>query len=209
MPAYTWEEFEKVYNETKEGKNAVWKLKLKEDKMKDCHYKCMVYQKKNPGKVDFLRFESEFEGPLNIDQMFEYMINPPPDPMVTEVKQIKKDNIDSVTMYYRMKMPLCTARDNIVRIDRKHMTPDSQFLTASTVTHPDYPVTKQSIRMYSFLSGWLRPNPENPTNFLYSEISHFDMKGSIPVMLMNMALSSEATVEMKNLAKWMRSVPPK
>ena len=42
MPAYTYEEFQQVYNEDRESKNAPWKLKLKQDFFKD-HYKVRVY----------------------------------------------------------------------------------------------------------------------------------------------------------------------
>lgn len=136
--------------------------------------------------------------------MFEFMVNPPKDPTLDEVTTIERNSEDAMTLYYKMKMPLCTARDNIVRVERKHLTPDSQFLTASSVTHPNYPIRKDVIRMYSFLSGWLRPSTERPGNYVYSEISHFDMKGSIPVMLLNMALSSEAAASMKAVAEFMR-----
>ena len=70
-----------------------------------------------------------------------------------------------------------------------------------SIEHPDYPVTKKNIRMESILGGYIRPNPEVPGNYFYSEITSFDLKGSVPTKLINMALTSESTKEFKGVVK--------
>lgn len=91
-----------------------------------------------------------------------------------------------------MKFPMMTDRDNILRVKRHPFAADSFWITAETIEHPDYPPQKKYIRMLQTLHIYIRPNPAVPGNFLYSEISNFDIKGNVPTRLINMILPSEA-----------------
>lgn len=199
--AWSWEEFQSVLNEEVDTKTSLWKCKVKNTKIKD-NFKCSVYTKPQKGKVNFMRTESEM---VNVDphKIWDYLTNPPPNKMVKELKHFdQKEN--EVKIYLVMKVPLMSTRDSISLAKRTPLTDDSFFFSMQTIEHPDYPPKKKVIRMSAIMGGYIRPNPENPANYLYTEISTFDLKGRVPTKLINMTLTSEAVKEMKPVVKFMQ-----
>lgn len=199
--SWTWDEYQTVLNEELDTKTSLWKSKLKQTKFKD-NAKLCVYQKPQKGKVDLLRVECQFIG-VDPHKLWTYITNPPPTTLLKELKVIGSEGEHQIDIYFQVKVPLMTTRDLVLRCQRFPLTDDSYYLTTQTITHPDYPPRKGIIRMFSYLGAYIRPDPAVPGNYLYTEISNFDMKGSMPVKLLNMSLASEASKEMKNLSKYM------
>ena len=197
--SWTWEEFQGIFNEELDTKTSPWKTKMKMKAFKD-NVKVSVYQKPQKGKVDLLRMEAEFQN-IEATKMWEYITNPPKNTLLRELKTIASDGPNHLDIYYQVKLPLMSTRDNLLRCKRTILTDDAFYIQTETIDHPDYPPKKGIIRMFAFLGGYMRPSPTTPGNYLYTEISNFDMKGSIPVKLLNMSLASEAAKEMRNVAK--------
>ena len=66
----------------------------------------------------------------------------------------------------------------------------------TTVEHPKMPPIKGVIRMFSEMNGYITKHPTVENCYKYSEIDYMDMKGKIPIRLMNMVLGSETGKEM-------------
>ena len=198
----TWEEYQVALNEDPDSKTSEWKSKMKQKKFQDnCLTK--IYQKPQKGKVDLMRLECEMQ---NVDphKLWQYVIDPPRTPMIKEAKSYNRVGEHQVDFYMQMKIPLMSARDNIVRVNRHPITDDSYYITCATIDDPNEPPRKGVIRMFSTMQGYIRPSPTTPGNYIYTEISTFDMKGSMPVKLLNMSLASEGAKEMRSICKFMQ-----
>lgn len=173
-----------------------------QDKFKD-HLKITCYSRPQKKTTDLIRIEAELE---NVDphKLWKYITDPPSTEYYLELKSFDKVGDNQVDQYYVMKFPMMTDRDNIVRIKRQPLTADSFYLTAETFDHPDYPPQKKYVRMFQTMQTYVRPNPAVPGNYFYTEISNFDIKGSVPVRLLNMIFPSEAVGEMTMVTKYMQ-----
>ena len=119
--------------------------------------------------------------------------------MIKECRVLEEDGKDLITMYWRFKMPLMNDRDNILRITREDVEGGKQFVHCVTVERDDTPEIPGVQRMFTQLNGLLAPSAEYPDCLEYTEISYFDIKGSVPARLLNMVIANMAKGEFMNI----------
>jgi hypothetical protein len=107
-----FKKFMEIYNEDL----STWKKKL-EDKDFDDGVKMTVHQRTNPGyAMDLMRLDCVLKN-IKPESIFDYFLNPPnTDGMMKECSTVEEHKDGSVTKYMRMKIPMMTERDNVVRI---------------------------------------------------------------------------------------------
>ena len=94
--------------------------------------------------------------------------------------------------YWRMKLPMMSDRDMLMRMKETKLDGERTFVTVKSIERPDTPLVKSVIRMYFQSNVMVRPNPESPGDTIdYTEITNFEMGGSVPARLMNMILTAE------------------
>uniref|UniRef100_A0A7S3CKZ5 START domain-containing protein n=1 Tax=Strombidium rassoulzadegani TaxID=1082188 RepID=A0A7S3CKZ5_9SPIT len=126
----------------------------------------------------------------------------PPNSVLKMVKEFKKiEKIDESTgiFYWRFKLPFMSDRDNIMRIYTQDLEDGSIFVCATSIERDDIPPIPGVFRMFQQINSYVRASKEDPNVVEYTEISHFDMKGKVPPLLLNMVMSSESVKEMKNM----------
>ena len=198
--AAAWDSFNKEINEPMEGKGCPWTRKLAQNEYKG-GLKCQVWQRKYDGlSNDLVRMDCSMKN-IDMDTLVEHFMNPPPDNsgMVQEMKVIEEISDSCKIMYWRIKMPMMSARDNVMKMT-KCTQGDGQFFIVETIERPDYPVIKGVVRMFIYTRGYVRPSKESPSDTLdYTEMTVMNMGGYMPARLLNMVLASEAEKEFRKM----------
>lgn len=123
----------------------------------------------------------------------EAFINPPPTPMMKEYKLIERtgdvENCLDAVIYYRMKLPLMSDRDLVMKIHQEKRDDGSFFGYCSSVEHSDYPLVKNVVRMHTLT--YFKVSELDGGILNYTELSTFNLKGYLPAGLLNMILSAE------------------
>ena len=111
----------------------------------------------------------------------------------TKVEEIPEEN--AKIYYMRIKMPMMSERDNVMRIFFETRPDGSRFISCTTVDHPKCPIRPGVVRMHSVISALISKSEEIENAYNYTELDHFDMKGYFPARLMNMIIASSVKTE--------------
>mmetsp|Transcript_8411 Transcript_8411/g.14079 ORF Transcript_8411/g.14079 Transcript_8411/m.14079 type:complete len:182 (-) Transcript_8411:33-578(-) len=165
-----------------------------------------VYQRKMEGmKVELFRVEGEFKGIKPQDQV-DFLINPPKS-VVSAVKEhrlIEQETENSAVSYWRFNLPLMSDRDNVMRLQTLDLGDGGIFVWCSSCERKDTPLVPGVIRMFQEFYTFVRPSKEDPNITLYTEITYYDMKGSMPAFLLNMTMAEEAVKETRKMYDHMK-----
>ena len=71
--------------------------------------------------------------------------------MVKEDRILEKIDKNTHIKYFRMKMPMMSDRDNVLKIHTRALDEKSDFVHLQTVEHPDFPEVPHAVRMFLFL----------------------------------------------------------
>ena len=118
-----------------------------------------------------------------------------------------EDLPDGCIKYLKVKAPGLAARDHVWRyiIDDRQAEDGKLFVCIKTTTHDDYPETKGVVRAYYYNSCMFQMSATEPGVCEMTEFIHQDLKGSLPVCLMNAALPVGTIhtndIEMKHFKK--------
>jgi len=139
--------YSNTWKEDVNAKENGWKQKIN---MKDYKndYKCTMHQRKNPASgVDLIRVHCFFKG-VQCEHIVDYFMNPPPNKMIKEFKDLEIfPNGDKIT-YTRFKIPMMSEREAIAKYSHKKMDDGSIFITVQSCEHADAPKVKGAIRMF-------------------------------------------------------------
>ena len=80
-------------------------------------------------------------------------------------------------MYSRSKMPMMTERENLVEIVKKELDDGRTLSTARSVERPEYPRTKNAIRMEMYKASVFY---EKDGDLHLTEYSHMNLGGYFP-----------------------------
>lgn len=203
----SWDKFQEIFAEDTSDKAQGWKKKV-ETKDKDFEktgFKCTIHQKKRgKGLVDMIRLDAKM---LKADPagIMNYFYNPPKEKssMMKEVRTLE-ERPDGKVVYWRFKLPLMSDRDNICFIKETKQDDGSLFIQCTTEERDDVPPVKGVVRMYMYVSCWVRPDASNPELWHFTEIELIDFGGKIPPALLNMALASDGLKEFKTMYNHIR-----
>jgi hypothetical protein len=138
---------------------------------------------------------------FDINKVKQFWLNPDSG-MIKELEILETRENGDVVFYMRIKMPLMSDRDNVALIHEEDIEDGGKYISCQTIEWPSKPPMKGVIRMFQQVTSVVKPDPNDPTQTLYTEIDSFDMKGSIPAKLMNLVLASETAKEFKKLYKY-------
>lgn len=138
---------------------------------------------------------------MKVEEIADYYVNPPPTPMIKEFTNLETYPDGSEIKYMLIKIPMCSARDNVLHI-MKEERDGGMFYTMKTVEHPAKPVTKGVIRMFTYVSYFLKQDGDD---VVMTDFEHFDMKGYMPASLLNMTFAAETAKEFTNMMKYIYS----
>ena len=107
------------------------------------------------------------------------------DAHIKNFKVIERDASGFISKcYFQMKMgSACSARDSCISMTRQERTDGKFVYISKSIDHPDYPVSKNMIRMDVF-SALSAEQVEDGVDFI--EFSYFNLKGWMPTRLLNM-----------------------
>ena len=119
-------------------------------------------------------------------------MNPPPEQqgMMEVMETLVDEGPNCKTMYWKMKMPMMSSRDNVLRLQIVDHE-GGRFFVGETVEHPDKPVYPGVVRMFVYTRGYVRPSKDQPNTHDYTELTVMNMGGYIPARLLNMVIASE------------------
>ena len=162
-----------------------------------------IWQRKHESlSNDLIRIEATLQN-IDMEDFIQFFMNPPPDQqsMMQEQVTLAEDGPDCKTVYWKFKMPMMSARDNVMKITITDHE-DGRFVVCETVDHPDKPVQPGIVRMFIYTRGWVRPSKSQQGAFDYTELSVFNMGGYMPAKLLNMVVASEASREFQTMTKY-------
>jgi hypothetical protein len=105
--------------------------------------------------------------------------------------------------YWRIKMPMMSDRDNVVRIHQREIEGGSEFVEMKTLVRDDVPEVPGCVRMFHFTRGLVTINKEHPDTIDYTEIMYMNLNGYFPARLMNMVIASETQKEFGTMYKYL------
>ena len=153
-----WGSYNEVVNEPLEGKGCLWKKKLNQKDFKD-GMKCNIWQRKFEGMSnDLVRIDAQLKN-ITPQSVVDHYWNPIKDTagMILENKVIERIDEDNVIQSFKIKMPMMSARDNVMKLSKKAQD-GGIFFTLETVERPEYPVIPGVVRMFIYTRGFVRPN---------------------------------------------------
>jgi hypothetical protein len=74
--------------------------------------------------------------------------------MIKEFKFFEENGDEDMKIYWRMKLPLMSERDNVAHMKIQHLDGDKIFFKMTSIDHPDYPVDNKIVRMYQNITGY-------------------------------------------------------
>lgn len=107
--------------------------------------------------------------------------------VMEEQGKIFKDEFSSMLMYSRMKVPMMSERENLLRSDTIKKGEKKFMFFQNTEDHPDIPVKKGCVRMTIHKAVLVE---QVGADIHTTEYSTLDMGGYFPTRLMNMMLSA-------------------
>jgi hypothetical protein len=150
-----------------------------------------------PGKINLNRADCTLKN-INCMKFMSCILNPLnfKTPQYREMKIVEEIDENSSFWYMKMKVPLLSERDMLLKIQRIYMPDDKCLVISNSVEREDYPEFKGIIRMDMFKMSLCWQDGPDTTMI---EFSSFDMKGSIPASLINMIMAASITKGMKNI----------
>ena len=167
-----------------------------------------MWQKKNEvkGRPDWLRFDCTMQNVSNKFAILEFMKNPQiaAGDMISEFKIFEDDGQGNQKIYWRMKMPMMSERDNVASMKTVQKEGDILFFQMASIDDDRYPVNKNVVRMYQNITGYQKPHPTIKNAIEYTESDQMDMKGNFPARLLNMVMASAAKSEFEKMYKMIK-----
>jgi hypothetical protein len=117
--------------------------------------------------------------------------------MVTKLEYVERSESESI-IEERIKIPFLSEREIVFKMTSKR-TPDGKlWISTESIEDARVPIKKDLIRMefIKHIVCWMEGNDCH-----FTEFNRADMKGYVPVRLINMAMSSSATKAMKEVYK--------
>mmetsp|Transcript_38614 Transcript_38614/g.43862 ORF Transcript_38614/g.43862 Transcript_38614/m.43862 type:complete len:247 (-) Transcript_38614:74-814(-) len=88
--------------------------------------------------------------------------------------------------YFKVKGPWGISDRDFVQIRKLFQHGDATYLGLKSVVHPEKPEFTDVIRAETLISGYcVRPDPEDATTVILETLSQTDVKGLIPVSIIN------------------------
>jgi hypothetical protein len=138
-----------------------------------------------------LRGDGKYRG-VKPEDFLKYLMNPDNLPGLLENKHVEDLPGGGCIKYLKVKAPGMAPRDHVWRyVVHDRLEEDGTlFVCIKTTTHKDFPETKGVIRAYYHNSSLFRMSETEPGVCEMTEFVFQDLKGSLPVCLMNAALPS-------------------
>jgi len=142
---------------------------------------------KNPNMI--LRGDGKYRG-VTPENFLNYLKNPDNLPGLLENVHVEDLPGGGCTKYLKVKAPGMAPRDHVWRyvVEDRQAEGGGLFVCIKTSTHKDYPGVKGVIRAYYYNSCLFKMSDTEPGVCEMTEFIFQDLKGSLPVCLMNAAL---------------------
>ena len=175
-----------------------WKKRLT---LKDKDVSLDIWQRPSPDDDHMLRIDMDIYGITM--QAFKVFIHDIENSfggnskMVKQMKVLERDENDMPSAIHNiMKMPLMNEREGVIKIDFKELD-DGKFLyMMNSYERDDIPITADRIRLDMF-KGIIFEPIEN--GIRSTQLQQMNMKGQFPMRLMNMAVSTAARKQIKEV----------
>jgi len=161
----------------------------------------------------FMRADGKFKG-VSPQQFVDYLLNPTNLPGLQEWVDVAENADGSLIKYCKVKAPMMTARDHCwkVMVDRRDDGSIFVCIRTTEPSHPECMVSEETgccgpavIRAYYYNGSLFRMSEEDGvmemTEFIWQ-----DLKGGIPVCLMNAALPAGTVDFNKNEMKLLKNM---
>ncbi|CAE8705341.1 unnamed protein product [Polarella glacialis] len=183
------DEFERLLKEPVDAGNPHgWQIKKPWPATYRDNFKMRVCLRKhesgNPNML--LRADGKFKGVVPQD-FLDFLLKPENLPGLQEYRVVETIP-DGVIMYMRVKAPGMKARDHVWKYTIDKRGGGSIFVTLRTVAHDQCPVTASAIRVYYYNSSEFKMSAEEDGVMEMTEFIFMDLKGKLPVWLLNFAL---------------------
>ena len=139
----------------------------------------------NPNNL--LRGDGRYQG-AKPAHFLEYLLNPESLPGLQELRDVETLPGGDVIKYLRVKAPLMAPRDHVWRYTVDRREDGSIFVCVRTTHHEKCPVKKGVIRAYYYNACIFAMSKEQEGVMEMTEFIFQDLKGGVPVCLMNAAL---------------------
>lgn len=181
-----WQLFQSYLAESLTDTDLKWSKKVDQKEFKD-GFKASIHQRKQKGlPSDLMRIEVEMQN-VYLEDVVDYYINPPPNELIKEKKDLETLDDGSLIKYMLISMPMMSERDNVIQISQKNID-GGVFLVVTTVEHPAMPPVKGVVRMFNHVTSFLKQDGKNVKMIDYEYVN---MKGYLPAALLNMTMASE------------------
>lgn len=151
----------------------------------------MWQRKQADSPLDILYTKAQFKG-IQPQEMIDYFMDPKTLPMLQECKILEKPSASEQTQYWRMKLPLMSARESTAKVQYIN-TPKGMFYSANSVNHPDAPHVDGAVQIFYYERGMMSINPEDPSIMEYDSYTILSLGGYVPARLTNYTTSNETS----------------
>lgn len=172
--------------------------------------KIKMYQRPHDlGPLDLIRIDARMNG-IRKDTILDMLDKPPQanQKTIKEFRCVQKFNDYHRIMYTRIKLPLMTEREQLVNFELQDIddTDDDprkgkRIICIQSINHPDFPVTPEKVRSDVFKVHMHWQALDNPDDLEYIEFFNFDLKGYMPMRMMNMVISSALSKGIRQVHK--------
>ncbi|CAE8633985.1 unnamed protein product [Polarella glacialis] len=201
-----WEEFQRLLKEDLNDPAAGWKIKKDWAANYKNDYKIRISLKPdtttgNPNYI--LRADVKFRV-VTAQAHLDCLVTPDNLPGLQELETVETLP-DGYIKYCRVKAPCLAARDHCWKYTIDHREDGSIFCCLRTATHPKCPLKAGVIRAYYYNATLITMSADEPRVMCFTEFIQQDLKGGLPVCLMNAALPAGTVAandnEMKTFKK--------
>jgi hypothetical protein len=193
---YFWD----LYAEDKT--KAPWRLGLNNDNKKE-KYSIKAYQRPCDTPVDVIRMDIRLKG-INKEDWFETLKMGPPIKAAKSRKIVKELGENHRIIHLIISPPIIADREAVLDWKRTEINDKESLLCIQSTLLDEVPIKEKILRLQLYKCQVIRQCEENPEDLLVTDISNFDMKGSIPTRLMNMALCTMMSKGITELNKAVR-----
>jgi hypothetical protein len=180
-----WKGFLELYNESTKG----WKKKYTgtQKHFDKEGWKCDVWQRKQKGmKQDILRIDSVLKD-IDIDKLYTMYTRSEANPELgikeSYIHKEFKDEEETIVVYTRFAMPLMSDRDTLGQMKKLPADGNGYYMLGCSINDETKPPIPGVVRAFYQSNVWIRPDPSDEHQFLYTEFTVFDMKGKMPSFL--------------------------
>mmetsp|Transcript_60020 Transcript_60020/g.106821 ORF Transcript_60020/g.106821 Transcript_60020/m.106821 type:complete len:230 (+) Transcript_60020:53-742(+) len=185
-----WEAFQNLMKEDL-NTSLGWKIKkdFKADHKNGFKVRIALKPEKHGGNPNSLmRADLKYKGVKPVDHL-EALVNPVDLPGFQEMNDVEIfEPGSSFVKYLRVKAPGLHARDHCWKYTIDRREDGSIFCCIRSTTHPECPARPGIIRAYYYNATLMTMSGDEPDVMCFTEFIQQDLKGGLPVCLMNAAL---------------------